>query len=236
MIIKIFTYLSKPWIKFQEAGIRILFIIGLVAHAGCGDIQTNQIDKNTFQKIDYSDPNYSAFLPYSTKDTVLESGYSIDYFVVDSSKYDDLYIVWGQGLPKDTLLAASFLTVDDYEFIPILVEENDKFLILNFDCAQEDCSGSVFLNKTQGKGGYIFQGVLWYSVDRNIVIFNERLYSSAMDSLYIQDLEKSLRRVIHFEQERIFDSAYSDNNYITLKTKSADKNKTEYIQIIELKK
>jgi hypothetical protein len=173
-------------------------------------------------------------LKYTTHDTITSSGHTVEYFVLDSTKYEDIYIVWGNQLFKDTFECPGILMLEDYEYIPSFSHETDEFLVFDFDCAQMGCNGGVYLPKNPEKDFHRIEGILMDFINPTLVIYHDGLSTSPKDTFYAYDLSNERNYTIPFEIPVAFKTATLKNKLLTVVADAPDFGNKIYTRTISL--
>lgn len=181
-------------------------------------VQNMEIRKrgNVFHKIDYSDTNYIEGLAWVTHDTVLPSGFRIEYLVKESTRYDDLYIRWSNGNFADTLHCPGRLWIRDLDYVPVFSRETPGHILLDYDCAAIECTGITILSKKKQEKPIYLSHVLYENIEENVFVY---AYANSMiptDLYYIFDLSTQKTTEYKFPGEIFLDSVSVQNGKVFL--------------------
>lgn len=171
---------------------------------------------NVFHKIDYSDTNYIEGLAWVTGDTLLPSGFLVEYLVNENTKYEDLYIRWSHGSFADTLHCSGILWIRDLDYIPVVSRETPDHILLEYDCAAIECIGITILSKKNRKKPIELSHILYEDAEENIFVYGYANIYIPTDHYYIFDLSTEKTTEYVFPAGIFLDSISVKNGQVYL--------------------
>lgn len=119
--------------------------------------------------IDFTDKNYEE-VGYYAKDTITTNGWAIKYLIKDdSTRYDDLYIIWEKKGRKGIYSFKDVLHFRRY-FIPVYKGENDNHLFLTHACATT-CKAVLTFSTTRKPICREFISMVDYNISKGEVVY-----------------------------------------------------------------
>lgn len=173
--------------------------------------------------LNHTDSNFMYGKPF---DTILPSGWSINYLVKnDSSKYSDVYIEIKKGNQSAIFKGESLLQLKNY-FIPSYKSENETNIFLEHGCAT-DCSGLLVFNKLNLSYKDFYHVVSYDRLANKVVWLSyEDIRDGKPFQVIISDLTLNRDTTLHFknlalgsEKEGYVDTViYKGNSVIVTST------------------
>ena len=153
---------------------------------------------NKLISIDFNDPEYKDWSVW-IKDTVLKSGWFIKYLVKDdSSKYNDLYIEWSNGILVGSYKLEHILESNGAS-IPFYEGESSKCIFLTHECGST-CSGLLILQKNSSLSFKEYFYVVDYSIPFGQILYlpKRNFLSDSLLEVSLVDLNREKEYFVEF--------------------------------------
>jgi hypothetical protein len=191
------------------------------------------IFRTGLQKINFKDTCYSQLLSSSATDFITESGYKVEYRVYDSSKCEDLYIVWSKGDFCDTFQFPSVLMFQDYEYIPINEDETKDYIFMYYDCAQMDCAAYILLNKDTLRTAKQFISLYANIKEHSFLLYGQHSIDFPSNDMNLFNYATDDTLKIDLGQEFFYDSCKVDGKNLFLYLHQSDENRTIINKVVK---
>jgi hypothetical protein len=153
------------------------------------------------------------------KDTLLKSGWNIQYLVKDDSrKYKDLYIQWTKDSKKGLVRFESVLELNGVS-IPTFEGENDKNIFMIHACSST-CRALLILRKDSIPSYTDYLDIVDYSLKFGQILYiTNKTNDDSLLQVSLVDLNKKQEYIIDFKYKcsGVFKSSYIDTVIFGLK-------------------
>ena len=153
------------------------------------------------------------------KDTLLKSGWYIQYLVKDDfSKYKDLYVQWTKDSKKGLVRFESVLESNGVS-IPTFEGENDKNIFMTHACSST-CSALLILRKDSIPSYIDYHDIVNYSLKYGQILYvTDKTNDDSLYQISLVDLFKNQEHILDFKYKcsGVFKASYIDTVIFGLK-------------------
>lgn len=180
--------------KYSIALLSALFILLFAACTG----------RLALHKIDFRRYGDMPLLSEVLKDTLLPDGTCIEYRVLKRTRDRDLYLLWGKGQQRDTLLLHDLMDIADLDYFPVYVYTKNGYHWFDKDCAAIECAASLLLSDRGDGYSAQLTGVLEEFPEQEALIYSESMYSGEIDRFYYFDVAQRSRDTFYLPRPGYF--------------------------------